>query len=89
MSGLSIYVIDANTVVSAALNPNGTSRRALAAAPARGTIALSEPVLDAIAEDLLRPKFVEILSEDRRREALELLAAAALWVEPGEKPQGQ
>ena len=27
---------------------------------------------------------MHILTEDRRREALELLAAAALWVDPGE-----
>jgi uncharacterized protein len=28
---------------------------------------------------------VRVLTEDRRREALELLAAAALWVDPAEK----
>jgi putative PIN family toxin of toxin-antitoxin system len=72
-------------VVSAALNPNGTSRRALAAARAQGTIALSQAVFDEIAEVLSRPKFARILTQDRRREALELLAAAALWVDPTEK----
>lgn len=72
-------------VVSAALNPNGASRRALAAARAQGTIALSETVFGEIAEVLSRPKFTRILSEDRRREVLELLAAAALWVDPSEK----
>jgi hypothetical protein len=71
-------------VVSAALNPNGTSRRALTAARARGTIALSQAVFDDFAEVLSRPKFARILTQDRRREALELLAAAALWVDPTE-----
>jgi hypothetical protein len=42
-------------------------------------------VLREIAEVLARPKFARVLTEDRRREALELLAAAALWVEPREE----
>lgn len=75
-------MFDANTVVSAALNPSGTPRLALAAARARGVIALSEAVYTEIAEVLARPKFATVLTDDRRRETLELLAAAALWVEP-------
>lgn len=39
---------------------------------------------EEIAEVLARPKFTRLLTEDRRRETLELLAAAALWVEPKE-----
>lgn len=77
-------MIDANTVVSAALNPLGVPRRALAAARARGVIALSGAVYEEIAEVLARPKFARVLTGDRRRETLELLAAAAFWVEPGE-----
>jgi putative PIN family toxin of toxin-antitoxin system len=84
-SGLSIYVIDANTVVSAVLNPNGTSRRALATARTQGTIALSEAVFSEIAEVLSRPKFTRVVTEDRRLEVLELLAAAAPRVDPDEK----
>jgi len=42
-------------------------------------------VLREIAGVLARPKFAHVLTEDRRREALELLAAAALWVEPREE----
>jgi putative PIN family toxin of toxin-antitoxin system len=72
-------------VVSAALSPNGTSRRAIAAARARGTIALSDAVFREIGGVLARPKFARVLSHNRRGEALELLAAAALWVEPIEK----
>lgn len=77
-------MIDTNTVVSAALNPNGVPRQAIAAARARGVIALSDAVYGEIAEVLTRPKFARVLTEDRRREILELLAAAALWVEPTE-----
>ncbi|MGI4976268.1 MAG: putative toxin-antitoxin system toxin component, PIN family [Janthinobacterium lividum] len=81
---MNIYVVDASTVVSAALNPNGTPRHALAAARSQGVIALSEAVYDEIAEVLSRPKFARVLTEDRRRETLELPAAAALWFEPKE-----
>ena len=59
-------------------------RRAVAIARARGTIALSEAVYAEIAEVLTRPKFARVLTDDRRREILELLSAAALWVEPTE-----
>ena len=76
--------MDASAVVSAALNPDGTARRAVAAARARTTIALSDAVLREIAGVLARPKFARVLTEDRRREILELLVAAALWVEPRE-----
>ena len=31
---------------------------------------------------LARPKFARVISDDRRREILELLATAALWIEP-------
>jgi uncharacterized protein len=78
-------VFDANTIVSTALNPSGVPRRALAAARARGTLALSETVYREIAEVLARPKFAHVLTDDRRREVLELLSAAALWIEPTEQ----
>ncbi|TCZ63221.1 putative toxin-antitoxin system toxin component, PIN family [Roseicella aquatilis] len=81
---MSVTVVDASVVISAALSPNGTARRALAAARARTTIALSEAVLREIAGVLARPKFARALTEERRRETLELLAAAALWIEPRE-----
>lgn len=77
-------MLDANTVVSAALNPNGVPRRAVEAARAKGVIALSEVVYEDIAEVLARPKFARVLTDDRHREILELLSAAALWVEPTE-----
>jgi uncharacterized protein len=68
--------------VSAALNPDGVPRRALAAARLHGTLALSEAVYREIAAVLTRPKFARVLTEDRRHEALELLSAAAFWFEP-------
>ncbi len=70
--------------MSAALSPNGTARRAIEAARTTGTIALSDAVFHEIADVLARPKFARRLTDDRRREILELLAAAAFWAEPTE-----
>jgi putative PIN family toxin of toxin-antitoxin system len=67
------------------LSPNGTSRRALIASRTHSTIALSDSVFGEISEVLSRPKFARILTNDRRCELLELLAAAALWVDPTAK----
>jgi putative PIN family toxin of toxin-antitoxin system len=53
----------------------------------RGAIALSEAVYGEIAEVLARPKFQRALGDDRRREILELLSAAAVWFEPSESVQ--
>ena len=64
------------------MNPGGSPRRATAAARTRGTIALSGGVYGEVAEVLARPKFARVLTDDRRREILELLSAAELWVEP-------
>lgn len=72
-------------MISAALSPNGAPQRALAVARVTGSIALSVAVFNEVAGVLARPKFARILTDDRRRETLELLAAAALWLEPREK----
>ena len=41
-------------------------------------------MFDEIAEVLSRPKFARILTDGRRHDILELLTAAALWVDPAE-----
>ena len=76
--------MDANTVVSAALNRTGTPQRAIAAARAKGTIALSRAVFQEIAEVPSRPKFTRFLPDTRRFESLVFLTSKALWVEPNE-----
>ncbi len=75
-------MVDANTVVSAALTPNGFPRRAVAVARSSGIIVLSTSVYAEIDDVLARPKFARVITDDRRREILELLSAAALWIEP-------
>ena len=77
-----LAVLDASSVVGAALRPGGIPRRALLAVRARGSIALSSAVHDEIQDVLGRPKFAAVLTPDLRQEILELLTVAALWVEP-------
>ena len=50
-----------------------------------GAIALSRAVYEEVAEVLTRPKFSRVITDDRRREILELLSAAAVWFEPQEQ----
>ena len=81
---LGTYVIDANTVISAALKPASTPQAARSAARATGIIALSLAVYQKVAGVLSRPKFTRILTARRRMDTLELLLTKALWVEPVE-----
>lgn len=46
---------------------------------------MPSPVFEEIAEVLSRPKFARILTGSRRHEILELVTAAAVWVDPAEK----
>jgi uncharacterized protein len=75
-------VVDASTIVGAALRADSIPQQALLLARERHTIALSGAVLGEIEAVLKRPKFAGILTDDRREEILGLLAAAAVWVEP-------
>jgi len=76
-----IVIFDASSVIGAALKEDSTPMRALLAARERGTIALSCPVYEEIRDVLGRPKFADVLPPDRQEEILELLTAAAAWVE--------
>jgi hypothetical protein len=78
-------VFDASTVVGATLKADGIPRQALLAARERPTILLSNAVYAEIGEVLARPKFARVLTEERRPEILELLAAAAIWIDPSER----
>ena len=80
-------IFDASTIVGAALKASSIPRQALLLAREHHTILLSNPVYAEIGEVLARPKFARILTEERRLEILELLAAAAVWVDPAEHIQ--
>ena len=77
-----LVVFDASCVVGAALKSDSIPRRALLSARERHTIALSASVFAEVEGGLGRPKFAQILTDDRRAEILGLLTAAAVWFEP-------
>lgn len=76
-------MFDASVVVSAAINPSGSPRRALLTARSIGVIALSEAVVSELTAVLARPKFALIISADERSRVVELLSAASVWLDPG------
>ena len=80
-----IIVLDASTVVSAALKANSVPELVLLHAvedPHR--VILSQEVEDEYREVLLRPKFDRFVSIERRRLILDIVIMAAAQVEPTE-----
>lgn len=70
-------VVDASTVVSAALIRNSPPERAIRVARAVDVICLSDAVIDEIGAVLARPKFRQAITDARRREILEILTAGS------------
>ena len=77
-----MIVIDASTIVSAALIPDSLPWRALMQARAIDILAFSEPVVSEIVEVLARPKFARRLQLPARSEFQNLLFRNAAWFEP-------
>ena len=77
-----MIVIDASTVVSAALKPDSIPEQALLRAAEVDLIVLSADVDAEISGVLNRPKFAGHLSAARRQFVLETLRDTALWFEP-------
>ncbi len=77
-------VLDANTIVSAALVPSSMPDRALSTARERDVICLSDSVLGEIERVLRRPKFARSLKPGRIDDVLALLTASARWFAPTE-----
>ena len=77
-------VFDASTIVGAALKRDSVPERALLLARKSATICLSAAVEAEIREVLRRPKFHKHISDQTRERILDVVAAAALVVEPGE-----
>ncbi len=77
-----IVIFDASSIVGAALKADTTPMRALLAARARDTLALSSAVYEEIREVLGRTKFADALPPERQQDILQLLSAAAIWAEP-------
>jgi putative PIN family toxin of toxin-antitoxin system len=80
-----IVVFDASTLVSAALKANSIPEHALLRALTEpDQLILSREVEDEYREVLLRPKFDRFVTVDKRQLILDIVASAALRIEPNE-----
>jgi uncharacterized protein len=77
-----LIVVDASTIVGAALKPGSVPWRALMQALARDRLAMSQPVADEIRSVLERPKFALVLTPSERTNIAALLFADASWFHP-------
>jgi uncharacterized protein len=73
-------VLDTNTVVSAAILPRSTPRRAFDVALDYGSILISEETIGELYEVLYRPRFDKYLSDEGRVEFLVAYVRAAQFV---------
>ena len=76
------FVVDTNTLVSAALMEGSTPDRAVRHAFRNGVLPASPDTLDEATEVLTREKFDQYASWERRHELLEALADQSAVVEP-------
>ena len=77
-------IVDASSLVRAALTPGSAARELVDAALARGLLAASAPILDEVEEVLARPKFGRRLHESDRLCLVRRLRVGARLVVPGE-----
>jgi hypothetical protein len=80
-----IVVLDASTLISAALKSDSIPERALLSAVTEpNRLLLSQAVEDEYREVLFRPKFDRFLSAERRQLILDIVVFASVRVEPNE-----
>lgn len=77
-----MIVLDASTLVGAALKPDSIPEQAVLRAEDVDVFALSTAVDTEIAEVLSRPKFARAIPAARRQQFLRLLRSEAVWFEP-------
>jgi uncharacterized protein len=77
-----VIVIDASSVIGAALNPSGIPRRALIHAQTNDRLAMSATVAMEIRSVLRRPKFAHLLPPHRQSEFTGMLFTEVHWFEP-------
>jgi putative PIN family toxin of toxin-antitoxin system len=77
-----MIVIDASTLVGAALKPDSVPEKALLRAEEVDVLALSTAVDHELSRVLLRPRFAQVISAARREDFLRTLREAAVWFEP-------
>ena len=80
-----IVVLDASTLISAALRADSIPGRAfLRAVSEPNTLLLSQEVENEYREVLSRPKFDRYVSMERRQRILDIIVVAAEMIEPSE-----
>ena len=77
-----MIVVDASSIVGAALKPDGTPARALMRVLEHDRLAMSEAVAAEIRDVLARPKFAPVLTQSDRANIAALLFADAQWFVP-------
>ena len=85
MSGPIRVVFDTNVLISAALSGGGKPRRSLDHVLTKGLLLLSRTTSDEVARVVAYPHLQKYLSAVRKKEFLDQLASAAVWVEPSER----
>jgi putative PIN family toxin of toxin-antitoxin system len=80
-----VIVLDASTLVSAAMKPRSVPGRAVNRAFEADEIAVSEATLAELADVLARPRLARFVSQERREELLALLDASGVFFAPTER----
>lgn len=82
MSKTKVFVIDTNTLISAFLLANSTSRKAIDKAISKGIIAVSNETLNEFSDTFIRPKFDKYISLDLRLEIIEQFKFLSKLIKP-------
>ncbi len=77
-----LVVVDASSLIRAALTRRSPARVLLDAVLDRGLLVASEEILDEVDTVLRRPKFAPMLPSERRQHFVRRIAVAARLVEP-------
>ncbi|MTJ06744.1 putative toxin-antitoxin system toxin component, PIN family [Anabaena sp. UHCC 0204] len=76
-----LIVIDTNVLVSAALSPDGTARKALDKAYKQFKIAQSEETYQELKTRIYKPKFDKYISHEEREDFLEIVKKYSKFIE--------
>ena len=71
MKRIKVFVIDTNTLISAFLLPNSTSRKAIDKAISIGIIVISNDTINEFSDTFIRSKFDKYISLELRLEIIE------------------
>jgi putative PIN family toxin of toxin-antitoxin system len=82
MTKIKVFVIDTNTLISAFLLPNSTSRKAINKAISTGIIAVSNETINEFSDTFVRAKFDKYLSLELRLQIIVEFKIIAKLINP-------